>query len=310
MNQADRMELNARHLASLEGNIFNERVGEFFYRHREANPKWYAFFDKLGNSVFYGGDATDVIIRIKEVSREELGNLLIDYMRELVGRHNEDLHGEGTKKFHAVTITLPVGILKNGGELEVTIHTGSGCCYDQDEIAYEVMAALSGIPVYKALAPSFSYHSFVRQDKVGDGKPISYWFEEEDICVSFGYLNDGECVRVSKDKPSPSQSTESLIKFVEIMQEVLSVWVEALTDKKMSRVPGFIHCYEYEPHSLNNNQKYVRVFISSSFDCSSFAIEIPYFSHIDFGRITFAKEVMERLSEAFPVAKEEGVEFA
>ena len=308
MNQADRMELNAKHLASLEGNIFNKRVGNFLYRHREANPKWYAFWDQFGNSVIYGGDATDVIIHIKEMSREELGNRLVDYMRELVGRHNETLHGEGTQKFHAVTITLPVGIFKNISELEVTIHTGSGCCYDQDEIAYEVMSALSGVPVYKALAPQFSYYNFVRQDKVDDGRLVSYWFQEEGIHVSVGYLNDGDCVRVSKDKPSPSQSTTSLIKFVEIMQEILSDWVGALTDQNMSHVSGFNHCYEYKPHSLSGNQKYVRVFISSSVDRSSFAIEIPFFSHIDFGRITFAKEVMERLSKAFPVKKEEELE--
>jgi hypothetical protein len=115
-------------------------------------------------------------------------------------------------------------------------------------------------------------------------------------------------VRVSKDKPSPSQSTISLIKFEEIMQDILSDWIKALTGQSMSRVPGFVHCYEYESHSLSGDQKYVRLFISSSTDRLSFAIEIPFFSHIDFGRIAFAKDVMERLSAEFPVKKEEELE--
>lgn len=308
MNHVDRMELNAKQLALLEGNIFNKRVGDFLYRHHEANPKWYAFFDQLGNSVFYGGDTTDVIIHIKGTSRKELGNRLVDYMGELVGRHNESLHGEGAKKFHAVTITLPVGVLRNSSELEVTIHTGSGGCYDQDEIACEVMAALSDIPVYKALAPQFSYHNFVRLDQVDDKGWINYLFEEQGVHVSFSCLNDQTCVMVRKFLTEPRAD---LTKFKDIMYELFSEWVKAFAEKDMVREYGR-RLYDYEGHSLSGDQKHILVLIEPAMadDPLSFSVSIPYFSHVDFGRIVFAKDVMERLSNAFPVKKEEGLEVA
>lgn len=139
-------------------------IGDFKYVQDGANPPWHYFFDNYQNVVQYGGhaDSTDVIVRIRGGSVEVLHSRLREYMTELVLRHNEVLHEEGEKRFHWVTISLPY---KDRPTSEgVKIHTGSGCCYDQDKIAYEVMAALSGVPVYKAITPAKSYYGFTRVD--------------------------------------------------------------------------------------------------------------------------------------------------
>ncbi|MEK7134780.1 MAG: hypothetical protein AAB819_03630 [Patescibacteria group bacterium] len=139
----------------LSKDLFNKRIGGFLYIHYEANPQWIYFIDLQENMVQYGGqgNSTDVIVRITNASRPVLEPRLMSYLRELVGRHDETLHEEGERKFHGVTIILPYKLMSVFPGFEVTIHTGSGRCYDQDEIAFEVMGALSDVPVLKAIAP-------------------------------------------------------------------------------------------------------------------------------------------------------------
>lgn len=299
MSNENLADLQAQKIQNI-GGLFNRRVGDFLYIHREANPVWHVFNDQSGNSVVHGSDSTDVIIVINEESSKDLKERLTLYLQDLVGRHGETLHTEGVSRFFAVTIELPLSEYKNSEFIQVTIHTGSGCCYDQDQIAYEVMAALSGVPVYKALSPMFCYRNFVRLDNVDDTTDVRYEFTKQQILVNFGYRNDQGSVTVSKSKPNPSQTNSDLLKFSEEMYSILSEWVKALSGKEMSRDPRYHHSYEYEAHSLSGGQKYIHVLISSSADYLSFAINIPFFSHIDFGRIAFAKDVMERLSEVFP----------
>ncbi len=294
--------LAALNLISIGGNIGNKRVGNFLYIDTEANPRWLFFKDEKGNSVTHGGenDSTDVIIRINSKFRKDLESRLYDYLHELVGRHNEDLHKEGEKRFYAVTIGLPYAYRDTrNSDLEVKIHTGSGCCYDQDEIAHEVMSALSGFHAYKALAPRFYHRDFIRMDDIDDKKWVEYLLEDQGVRVKFSPLNDQTMVVALIDENSSVSNRDV---FEKVMRGVFSEWLQAFTEDVFVYEPG-LKQYSYEGHSLDYGQKTIDVVIGTGHP-AVFEVLIPFYSHITFGRIVFAKSTMEALSEAFAVSEE------
>jgi hypothetical protein len=268
-------------------NPVNHVIGDFKYVQDGANPPWHYFFDDYQNVVQYGGnaDSTDVIVRIRGGSVEVLHSRLREYMTELVLRHNEVLHEEGEKRFHAVTISLPY---KDRPTSEgVTIHTGSGCCYDQDEIAYEVMAALSGVPVYKAISPEKSCYGFTRVDSPKDQNPITFFSEKIDVMVAFSYQNDDSAVMCHIPK------TPELEKY---MFDLFAEFVIGRT-----QVP-FIRSYGLIDYIAENPADSLSVCIQEEHGGSrcSFSMKVPYnLSFESFPRLCFAQHVMQSLHEKF-----------
>ena len=277
---------------------FNKRIGDFLYIHREANPRWHDFFDIHGNRVAHGGhgDSTDVEIRIVKDCVPMLLPRLIAYMEKLVGRHNEKLHKVGMQKFHGVMIILPCEetLTAYSGEYNCTIHTGSGCCYDQDEIAYEVMAALSGIPTLKALARE-SYGNFVRLDKPNDLGWIKYEFSDCKIGVELSYLDWGNpaTVVVHMAHYLPQESQE---RFKNVMYDFMSEYLFEVTGKKMVRRSG------HQRYKFNDSINFIPVYVGYR-GSLYFSIDVSYSGGVPFARLEYAKGVMETLSETFKEEK-------
>ena len=277
----------------LSAQLFNMRIGDFLYIHREANPRWHYFDDIKGNTIQYGGqgNSTDVIVRINGDSVEMLRPRLIGYMENLLGRHHEKLHEEGRQLFHGVTIILPYNPFSSKS-FEVTIHTGSGCCYDQDEIAYEVMAALSGVSVYKAISPFGSYCDFVRKDIVNDSQWITYWHSSQGIKVEFNHVDDRTAVCISKAIHSPREDWH---RFKTLMYDYFDKFIVARTGQTFVREYGY---RVYEAKDPRDHES-LSVQIDSGSEMS-FAMSVPYgLSFVSFPRLRFAKDIMEYLSEAF-----------
>jgi hypothetical protein len=292
MNQEQRMILRKKTMEHLGGNVSNKRVGDFLYVHREADPRWLRFSDGFGNRVIHGGrgDSTDVIIELEGENKEVLRARLVAYLEELVGRHNEKLHDEWEKQFRGVTITLPYTSMKIYPDRYV-IHTGSGCFYDQDEIAYEVMAALSSLTVYKALAPRYLYKDFARVDEPTDDKPVTFYHEETDVMVFFSDKKDDTSVCVRGPK------TE---KFERVMFAFFAGFVEGRTEKPFARE------YGATVYHARNPADSVEVKITSEHagEKCMFAVKLPYgLSFQSFPRLHFAKLVMECHKEDFLAAE-------
>ncbi|NTV44597.1 MAG: hypothetical protein HGA67_02790 [Candidatus Yonathbacteria bacterium] len=312
MDRKTLLGLQKQHLAWLGGNIFNQRVGDFVYTHREANPDWLWFYDEKGNTVLHGGQGcqTDVYVRICKASHELLWPRLLAYLSELVGRHGEELHSEGVHKFHGVTITLPFNnvpeAVRNAlTETEVRIHTGSGCTYDQGEIAHEVMAALSDVPVLKAVAPMFHHYSFEREDK---GDKIGYFFSEYDMWIFFRDKRDSSFVFIGM--VADDKADEFIAEFQRVVHRVLSSWTEYLTGESLPYVfDTEKYPYIYKDRSLSYGQETIEITEHQDALFTYFGINIPYsIPGCYFARVDFVKEMMEALSEAFPVPEEAEVE--
>ena len=280
-------------LDRLSKDLYNKRVGDFLYIHYEANPVWLVFLDLQRNTVQHGGqgDSTDVIVRITDASRAVLEPRLTAYLSELVGRHHEVLHEEGKRRFHGVTITLPYkSVPLPRPYLEVTIHTGSGACYDQDEIAYEVMAALSGVPTLKALAPADSYYGFVRTDRINDDDWVGYVHQDVGIRIEFSPMIHGNAyVSVSMYKHDSRENRE---KFKNAMYDLVSEYVKSRTDQVMLRKEGR-HVF-----GITGGEGAVVVEVDSG-SSSNFSVTVPYSDHESFARLKYAKRAMEMLHENF-----------
>lgn len=281
-------DFSEQELRDLGGSYFNKRVGNFLYTQREANPNWYYYVDDSGNCVFHGGRGcqTDVHIEIKGAFQDVLRPRLYAYMEELVGRHGEVLHEEGVKQFHGVTIELPYRTM---GSNRITIHTGSGCCYDQDEIAYEVMAALSGLSFYKALAPRYVYHKFLRVDVVtDDDHPVTFFNESSDILVFFSHKKDGSYVTVLGPRN-------------EVFEKVMFAYFAAMVEgRRELGHASFVRDFGDRHYTAHSESDSVDVSIKPELDGKkvSFGIKLPYnLSFQSFPRLHFAKGVMEMLSE-------------
>ena len=123
-------------------------VGNFFYKHKGVEPRWYIFKEDHGIEVRYGaeGYVSTVVLKIPFAFRHGFESLLVRYLRELVARHGEELHNEGRKKFRMLTLTLPDQTSLEA-DLDIVIDFDHDSCQNQKEIANEIMATLSGVSV-------------------------------------------------------------------------------------------------------------------------------------------------------------------
>ena len=281
------MNMSQAEFDRLSDELFNNRVGDFLYIHHEANPSWYHYFDIHGNQVQHGGrgDSTDVIVKIKKEHRETLEPRLYAYMRELLARHGEELHREGRKLFAGLTIELPYKLM-NDSDLRVTLHTGSGCFYDQDEIAYEVMAALSGVPTLKALAPTGSYYGFIRKDKVRDECSLRFEHNKIPLSVTFGHGREMQPIVFLLE----SADQAAIERFKGVMFAELASYVKAKAEVEFSCAPGVT---KY----TNAKTNVVTEVVVSFGDVILFSVSSPYSDWVPFNRLDCAKHIMNALHE-------------
>lgn len=281
--------LPQREFDYLSSIALNKRIGDFLYVYREACPEWHDFSDMKGNLVRHSGQAYSdiVIVRIISESREKLAPRLITYMKELVARHDETLHEEGEKVFYGLTIELPQKQFSVEC-FEVMIHTGSNSCYNQEEIAYEVIAALSGVPFYKALSPSGSCCGFVRQDEIHDDAWIIYFNADWGISVEFSHRDDGTNVLIIK------KTKKDWKKFKNSMYDIFAEFVQDRTGKNFERTYGF---REYVCDKDNRHSIAIGITEGSSL---TFSAKLPYnLSFVSFPRMKFATSMMEHIQDAF-----------
>lgn len=266
--------------------IFNKRVGDFLYVHYEADPSWHRFWDIQGNGVTHGGRgySTDVRVKILKKDRPTLEPRLRAYLQSLLGRHKLTLHEEGYKLYeNVISIHLPYTAI-SGEDLDVTIHTGCGGHYDQDEIAYEVMAALSDLPVLKALAPADSYYEFIRKDSVTDTDFVRFEHESLQIAVTFGYSRELQPIVVTLQSTDPVLAA----RFKEVMFDEFAEWVKAKAETTFNRTFGVT---QY----VNKETKVVTEIIASEGEVTLFSISSPYSDWYSFNRLKCAKSIMEAL---------------
>jgi hypothetical protein len=299
----------ARQSADRDGDSCNTRVGNFVSTTQGVTESsWCLYQDIYGNTIVYGapGGATDVIVTILPEHRAQYEPLIYAYLRALVGRHGEVLEEVDCKVYRAVTVRLPIGYAPTAGPCEVTIHTGSGCDYDQDEIAYEVMAALSEIPVYTALAPAHYCYDFVRVDTAPDR--VSYMHHGAQISITFTVDTDDSSVVVQK-RVSYHDTHDGM--FAAHMYELVDTWVRTFSPGRCT--PGVVRLewnstsvYPIAQHALSGTQDTIAVSFMADAEHITVAMQVPYFSHIQFGRLAYAKAVMEHMSRVFERAQISG----
>ena len=289
--------------------MFNKRIGDFLYQHYEAHPRYHRFYDMHGNEVMHIGrpDGTDVYVRIKKEHLAVLEPRLITYLKNLVGRHGEALHEQGQKQFYGATIRLPYHALDNLTiPREWVVHTGSGCSYDQDEIAYEIIAALSDMSALKAVAPTSRYYGFIRIDDPKNGfQRIEYKSSKVGVTVDFSHTEAISAVVITMDK---QESVESKNKFKRVIYEFLTKYVEAKTGKKLICEEGHA-LYKGDTHW---DDRMVGLY-SPKFDTDGvpiFSVTVPYGGETSFARVKFAKAVMNTLYDEFKIEQSEEVETA
>ena len=271
---------------------FNARIVDFLRIH-QTNPRWCDFSDTKGNTVRCGGTACPTVVRvhITSSSRKELEPRLMTYLKELIWMDDKGLHEFGGEIFEGVIIMLPYKELPSP-DLKVTIQIIPDCHYDQDEIAYGVMAALSGVPTYKAISPFGTYQGqFVRQDTISDGKPVSYKHVALGIEVSFSHINDATDVSISKVVGNSEEDEE---RYKSLMYHYFDTFISTKTGQTFVRESGY-RVYEAKDHRRHESLS-VQVDSGSKM---SFAVDIPYgLSFESFPRLRFTKDLMKYLSEA------------
>jgi hypothetical protein len=270
----------------------NHCVGNFLSVNHEANPRWLYYSDLEGNSVKHGGrgDSTDVRVHITPESRKKLKPRLVAYMEKLLARHNETLHHEGRKEFTSVmTIELPYKALKSS-EYEVTLHTGSGVFYDQDEIAQEVMAVLSDLPIYKAIAPR-RMNNFRRLDANNDGGPVRYYDPRRGVTLNFSIEEDASHLIIAKTDQKQREI------FRELMYEYFTHYVKSTTKQDLVKVLGSNRLSA----PVVDSQRLLEVAIEAgdAVPALSFSANIPFRGGGAFPRLAFARDVIECLHYGF-----------
>lgn len=281
-------------------------VGNFLCVLQEEKPRRYHFHDGDGNTVTHGGDGNLIItVRVKEESLTLLKPRLISYLKGLLGRNKEELHTEGQKNFRGVMINLPdiLNKLPSSLDFEVIVDVGCSSTYHQDEIAYEVMAALSGIPALKAVTPTGEYFSFIRQDEIDDGLCVKYHFERLGIDLEFSHGEELSAVVVSIDKYATVHNRN---KFKKIMYDFVAQYVEKRTTKKLLHEDVFLRGQKNFFHRYQSEGSLKCVTVDIGFGKSTyFSVSVPYSRGFKepFSRVKYAKRLMEMLSRAFKIPK-------
>lgn len=284
--------------------VITRRVGNFLWTSQGGNTKRYDFLDTQQNRVSHGGEGDLVVtVRIKEALVELFKPRLISYLRSLVGRNKEELHTFGWKKFRGITIDFSESnkSSQTSSDFEVVIDVGSGSYYHQDEIAYEVMAALSGIPALKAVSPLGEYGSFVRHDDMYDGLCIKYCFEYFGLNVEFVHGEGLSEVVVSMDKKASLKNKE---KFKKLMCDFVAKYVEERTLKKLPKEEILLSGQEKFFHQYQGEGSTKRVEVDFLFGKSSyFSVTVPYSRGFKepFARVRYAERLMKMLSKEFKI---------
>ena len=276
----------------LDENINNVRIGDFLHSPQGGGLNWLVYSDASGNSVSHGSDSgkAEVHILIKQKSREQLEQILCCYLHELVSRHRETLHDQGHKQFKHLSIRFQYGTAKDR-DLDIRVCIGSSGFYNQDEIAYEVMATLSDLPVYKVVSPMFYYESFVRLDTVGDKGTVRYSLEEHGISVEFGYSKESSRLIVTKkDQPGGEEDRR---KFIDLMLFSFDGYVKNKTGKTLVYSSGRT---VYKNGARDTG---IEVLIDNNSISFSISVSVPYKDSGSFPRVRLARILMEIISKAY-----------
>ncbi len=281
-------------LKSIVMNRDNKVVGDFLYLHTKANPRWRSFHDEYGNTVKYGGatDLDEVIVSIKPNCEGYLFPPLLDYLKHFVRRYGETLHTKGTKKFSQISITLP-DVCTSHETCEVRVYTGASTEHSQQEIAYEIMATLSEVPILKAVAPRYACGGFIRKDKLMNAGPIKFFFASPRISVKFSYKNDSQPVVVSVYRHDDDSDKERIL-FQESMCRFLEEYVHTKTGQT------FLRNETFRRYQALRSRTVVEVEINSH-EFLTYTVSVPYHGSVIFPRVRFAEDVMMMLSRAFSV---------
>jgi hypothetical protein len=230
---------------TLAMNPDNKMIGDFLHvADVDLDSNWVRFYDGYGSSVRYGKTSSfhEVVITLDYSSASYLKLPLLEYLTALVGLHGEQLHKKGWAKFRHLAITLPEDIVEHEQHVEIKLHTAGSTEYHQRQLAYEVMAALSGVPVLKAIAPLHTCGRFVRKDKIGNTGKIRYFDAARGISVKISHEHDEVPIEVSMfSKDHRNQANRAL--FQEHMYSFLEGYIRPRRTRPFVRGPG---CYTYE----------------------------------------------------------------
>jgi hypothetical protein len=240
--------------------------------------------------VSYNETSRTIRYAIKSDEFHDYKGRAIEYLKSLLRKCGEVLHTKGQMTFpkSKVVVTLP----DEQGE-ETVIYFHEECPLHPEWVFYELMAQVSGVSVYKALAPK-EVNGFVRIDHADDDHgSISYTWQHskqqqgKDVLVG--------AVSVELDFEPPRH------------QEVFSFWVSYIKNGGHTRVgfsgQVFNRCMTSTCQGIT--------FVQHSSGISSFSIAVPYRSDTDlFPRLAFLEKVTSALREAFPAVHGDALEAA
>ncbi len=272
----------------------DERIGNFTRKdevpiHRN---NYREFRDGLGNEVWYSDGAGDsrVIVRVTDSSYGDLWSKATKCLSGLLALHDEKFMEDPYAEYSCAHIRIsPEGEFPRS----IEIHVRMG---NRATIAYELMAALSGVPILKAAAPFVSCGDFVRCDH---GEDVRYVISDKKIELGFSSDKDISAVVV---RMSTYNESEDLMIFERVMTEVIRSWVTYLvgaeyTESFLCETNRYPYKWKCSPFSLNQQMVDVDVQHGSF---RAYSLTVPYYVHpYPFGRIAYAQEVMGRLTEVF-----------
>ena len=280
----------------LNGDERNTRIGDFICKYAEGRQEWVVFRNDSGDCVSYGGmHQTEVHILITQASRDRLERVVYLYLHELAHRHDRTLHAAGSKDFKFFTIGLPV-ISTTKSDVLISIVPGSNGVYQQEDLAYEVMAALSNIPAYKAVSPMFYFGNFVRLDGVHDNTWIEYCYKDQGITVTFSHTKDPSHLIVKKDS-FPEEGDKE--RFKALMARLFIAYVQ----EKTGRVFVLPHGFGTGTYGGGHRPFSVEVFVEETPSLYSISVSVHYRDYEHWPRAQLARQLMEAISQAYPVEK-------
>ncbi len=281
----------------LNGDERNTRIGDFIWTHTVEKQEWVVFRNTSGDCVSYGGiHKTEVHILIKQASRDRLERVMYFYLHKLAGRHGgRILHTSGSKDFKYFTIRLPF-VVSTESDVLISIVPGSNGVYQQEDLAYEVIAALSKIPAYKEVSPMFYFGNFVRLDDVHDNTWIEYCYKDQGISVTFSHTKDPSHLIVKKDS-FPKEGDKE--RFKALMARLFIAYVQ----EKTGRVFVLPHGFGTGTYGGGHRPFSVEVFVEETPSLYSISVGVHYRDYEHWPRAQLARQLMEAISQAYPMEK-------
>jgi hypothetical protein len=208
-------------------------IGNFAYVKDDGD--YFTFQDNAGNQVVYTDrsrcssffNATSVFI--KNDSMAKLLPLFTVYLKKFVG--DEELQDEGEKIFSKAKIIIHRSFFDpdhGRGFFAIFFDTNTHLGFSAMNIGQEIMASLSEVRLYKAIAPPSDYKGFVRHD-VDEDNSVRYLDTRYGISVSFKYAAPSHylCAKM--------ESGEDVQTFIVSMYIFLTTLVRSHTDQKFIR---------------------------------------------------------------------------